>query len=131
MTTLTAFALIFDKAGKLLLCRRKKDRLWNLPGGHVEPKETPWDAVAREVREEISLKVDVLRLLGVYMIAKEDELVFSFVCAPRSKIPRPSGEIDAIDWFQLDRLPADIREHHDVVAKDALIPETVVMRVQR
>jgi ADP-ribose pyrophosphatase YjhB (NUDIX family) len=131
MTTLTAFALILDKAGKLLLCQRKKDKLWNLPGGHLEPKETPWDAVVREAREEISLQVEVLRLLGVYTIAKEDELVFSFVCAPRSKKPRPSREIDAIDWFQFDRLPADMREHHDVFAKDALIAETVVMRVQR
>ena len=130
MTTVTAFALIFDKAGRLLLCRRKKDGLWNLPGGHLEPKEPPWEAVVREVREEIALNVKVLRLLGIYFVGKDNELVLSYVCEPRSKTPRPNREIDAIDWFELDRLPAQMREHHDVRAKDALIRESVVMRTQ-
>lgn len=37
---------------------------WSLPGGRVEPGETPQHALAREIAEETGLTVDVGELVG-------------------------------------------------------------------
>ena len=55
-------AIIFDDAGRVLLIQRGKppsEGLWSVPGGKLEAKETLAQAVAREVREETGLVVEV------------------------------------------------------------------------
>ena len=37
---------------------------WEFPGGKVEPEENPRDALAREVREELGVNVEIGGLLG-------------------------------------------------------------------
>lgn len=45
------FALRSRATGRLLLLRRR-DGLWELPGGHAEAGETAWQTALRELREE-------------------------------------------------------------------------------
>jgi mutator protein MutT len=55
-------AVIFDRAGRVLLVKRAHEPLkghWSLPGGVVEAGETLAAAVTREVREETCLDVEV------------------------------------------------------------------------
>lgn len=54
--------------GKLLLEKRRDCDLWGLVGGGVKRRETPLDAIAREIYEELGLRVDKgqFRKLGVY-----------------------------------------------------------------
>ncbi len=52
--------------GRVLFCHRRDCDFWNLPGGGVESGEAPWQAVVREVREEVGLEVEVVRLAGLY-----------------------------------------------------------------
>ena len=55
-------AIIFDDAGRVLVIQRGKPPsagLWSVPGGKLEPGETLAQAVAREVREETGLVVEV------------------------------------------------------------------------
>ena len=42
---------------RLLVVREKIDKLWSLPGGWVDPNETPREAVEREVMEESGYEV--------------------------------------------------------------------------
>lgn len=54
--------------GKLLLEKRRDCDLWGLVGGGVKRQETPLDAIAREIHEELGLRVskDRFQKLGVY-----------------------------------------------------------------
>jgi len=47
---------------RVLLCHRRADRdwypnVWDLPGGHVTPGETPPRALVRELAEELGVEV--------------------------------------------------------------------------
>jgi 8-oxo-dGTP diphosphatase len=62
----SAGALIFDRAGRLLILKPTYKSGWTIPGGVVEADgETPWEACRREVREECGLDVRSGRLACV------------------------------------------------------------------
>ncbi len=62
----SAGALIFDRAGRLLILKPTYKSGWTIPGGVMEADgETPWDACRREVREECGLDVRTGRLACV------------------------------------------------------------------
>jgi 8-oxo-dGTP pyrophosphatase MutT (NUDIX family) len=48
-----------EGAVELLLVRTKGGNRWTFPKGHVEPGERPWEAAAREAREEAGVEGDV------------------------------------------------------------------------
>jgi 8-oxo-dGTP diphosphatase len=55
-------AFVFDPEGRVLVIQRATppgEGLWSVPGGKLEPNETLAQAVAREVREETGLVVEV------------------------------------------------------------------------
>ena len=61
-------AIVFDAAGRVLLVERGQPPAagqWSVPGGKLEPGERLADAVAREVREETGLIVEVGPLVEV------------------------------------------------------------------
>ena len=54
----SAGALIFDRAGRLLILKPTYKSGWTIPGGVMEADgETPWDACRREVLEECGVEV--------------------------------------------------------------------------
>jgi 8-oxo-dGTP diphosphatase len=62
----SAGALIFDQARRLLILKPTYKTGWTIPGGVMEADgETPWDACRREVREECGLEVRSGRLACV------------------------------------------------------------------
>ena len=56
-------AAVIEENGKVLIGRRKPGRhmggKWELPGGKIEPGETPQESLARELLEELAIKVRV------------------------------------------------------------------------
>jgi 8-oxo-dGTP diphosphatase len=62
----SAGALIFDRAGRLLILKPTYKTGWTIPGGVMEADgETPWEACRREVREECGLDVGRGRLAAM------------------------------------------------------------------
>src|SRR4051812_32842916 len=54
----SAGALFFDRAGRLLILKPTYKSGWTIPGGVMEANgETPWDACRREVTEECGLHI--------------------------------------------------------------------------
>ena len=126
-----AFAIIRDDKGKYLCSLRHDMNLWNLPGGGVEPFETPWNAVVREVEEETGLTVEVVRLQGVYAKKESDTLVFSFECAI------VSGELVLTDearrhcFFSIEELPPNFPpKQRERLIDFECCPTTVTMKTQ-
>ncbi len=60
-----AGVLITDPLGRLLLVKPNYHDLWAFPGGMIEAEEKPHEAAAREVAEELGLKLNVGMLLLV------------------------------------------------------------------
>jgi 8-oxo-dGTP diphosphatase len=54
--------VITDRRGRILLARRTRGRdlagFWEFPGGKVDPGETPPQALARELREELGIEAE-------------------------------------------------------------------------
>lgn len=57
---------IRDDGGRVLLARHVEGNQWLLPGGGVEPGETPADTAVREAWEETGLIVRLTGLVGVF-----------------------------------------------------------------
>jgi 8-oxo-dGTP diphosphatase len=62
---LIAHVLLRDAVGRVLLCETQFKADWELPGGIVEPYETPRQGAIREVTEELGIELPVGRLLVV------------------------------------------------------------------
>jgi len=70
---------------RLLIAKRSSgvhENIWEFPGGKVEPEETREQAVAREIREELELCVDIDRYLTTIQDNREDctLLVHAYLC---------------------------------------------------
>ena len=111
---LAVSAAIF-RDGKVLVVRRARKpalNLYTMPGGVVEAGETLTEAVAREVREETSLEIEVLTLAGHREAIMRDaqgrvERHFVIMCfAARwvSGEPHLNEELDDARWLA----PAEI-----------------------
>ncbi|MEV6371257.1 NUDIX hydrolase [Micromonospora musae] len=76
-----AGALFFNDDGHVLLVRPSYKQHWEIPGGFVEPGESPRAACLREVEEELGLKVVLGAMLIVDWAPAEhegDKLLFIF-----------------------------------------------------
>lgn len=62
----TATAYILHDHKVLLLYHRKMQK-WLPPGGHMEPNETPPEAVRREVLEETGLEIEFLTQENIWL----------------------------------------------------------------
>jgi 8-oxo-dGTP pyrophosphatase MutT (NUDIX family) len=60
-----AQGVLRDPDGRVMLCELTYKSEWDLPGGVVDPSESPAQCVVREVREELGIEVEVRALLAV------------------------------------------------------------------
>jgi len=121
-------ALIWDHEmnGRVLLVRHHPKTGWDpekwfTPGGVIEDGETPEEALAREVMEEVGLEIDILSLSMVnneVLINGDIEAstyFFQYEVKAEMGTPRPrAGEIREVRWF--DHLPKDMAFRDDYIA---------------
>lgn len=100
-----AGALFFDSGGRILLVKPTYKERWDIPGGYVEPNETPLEACRREVREELSLTPTLGSLLAVDWApsdAEGDKVLFVFDGGEigQDELAKVSLEHDEISEFR-------------------------------
>ena len=88
------------REGRVLLAVRADLRGWELPGGAPQPGESDAAALAREVREETGLAVEILRRVGDYRRSGfRPHLARVFACRVVGGAERPSPETPRLRWF--------------------------------
>ncbi len=97
---------VIVREGRVLLAVRRDLRGWELPGGHLQPGESPEAALLREIREETGHEVAIERHVGQYArTGFRPHMVSLFVCRITGGGLRPSYETPVLRWFEIDALP--------------------------
>ncbi len=110
--TVTVAATLFDDERRVLLLEHvfRADQGWGVPGGFIVKGEQPEEALRRELREEISIDIDEVKLLFTRTLVKLKQVEIYY----RARVvgePKPSSfEIKQAQWFTLDNLPASLSQ---------------------
>ena len=128
-------ALIRHGDGLVMVANRRRDGSidWTPPGGVIDAGEALLEGLAREVREETGLEVEVGRLVGVYSKPQKSEVVLTFEARLRGGAPAPSDEADLHQWFAPDALPAEnfLPKHRERVEDAVRRQQQAVVKDQR
>jgi ADP-ribose pyrophosphatase YjhB (NUDIX family) len=121
-----AVAAVFDDAGHVLIVEHvfRTDHPWGLPGGWISRGEAPADAVARELREELQLDIEVKELIAAARIPATrmanhpSHLGLAYYARLRGGRCAPSGEVLGMRWADPDSIAEDLApfQRHAVVA---------------
>ena len=120
-------AALVQCAGLIVLARGIgwPEKMFGLITGFLERDESPEEAVAREVKEELDLDATAVTLIGVYPFHRKHEVIMAFhveaageirlneelveyrLIEPAKLRPWESGTGLAVaDWLRTRRLPA-------------------------
>jgi 8-oxo-dGTP diphosphatase len=121
--------IIIEINGCIVLIERKNPpHGWALPGGFVDYGESLEDAARREAREETSLEIGDLRLLGCYSDPSRDarmHTISTVFMARGSGIPHAADDAANLALFTLKELPATLCfDHARILADYAGIVDT-------
>src|SRR4030095_14331631 len=97
---------------KILLVKERGDG-WTLPGGWVDPGESPSEAAVRETKEESGYDVSAVRLIAIYDRDRQEHppcpfhvYKLIFLCNLIGGSAKTSLETEAVGFFREDELPA-------------------------
>ncbi|MFJ4372090.1 NUDIX domain-containing protein [Pseudomonas japonica] len=99
-----AAALLIDPRGQTLLVRKRGTLAFMQPGGKIEADELPVTALARELFEELGLRIDVTQAcyLGNFSAPAANEPGFEVVCelfrVETAEAVVPAAEIEEAVW---------------------------------
>ena len=104
-----AVGVIFDSAHRILLSRRAEDAhqggLWEFPGGKVEAGESLFEALARELYEELHITIESSEPLIEVVHDYSDKAVFLDVHVVRAFKGEAQGkEGQPLAWVMPDEL---------------------------
>lgn len=79
--TVKGVIVLDDKVLLLKKVKESKDKLgfWELPGGGMEYDETPEEAMVREAYEETGLKVEVIKPISTFHVARKHKQIIGIV----------------------------------------------------
>lgn len=98
--------LFSNDRSQVVLILRRDVPVWVLPGGGVDPDESPEAAILREILEETGFHVKISRLAGVYTpINRLARYTHLYECSIIAGKPTLSSETKAVRFYSLNDLP--------------------------
>ena len=106
MRVIDKIAWIHLEGGRVLSTRSRGKSVWYIPGGKREAGETDLQTLAREIREELDVEVDVAHAApaGVFEAQAHghaEGVIVRMTCytAPYTGTLAPASEIEEIAWL--------------------------------
>lgn len=105
---LAASTAVF-RDGKVLIARRvAPPALWSLPGGRLEPGESPAQAAERELYEETGVKAEIVGPAGERDVTLTDKRgavvaryhIFAFAARWKAGEAAPGLEASEVEWVE-------------------------------
>jgi 8-oxo-dGTP diphosphatase len=126
---LVVAGLIVGSDGRVLISQRRPDQSlalgWELPGGKIEPGESPTVALQRELQEELGVIVEVGPIWEVlfHPYPDFDLLMLVYRCAlPPGQVPR-CVQVHDLAWC----VPAELARY-DILPADRPLIDRLVAR---
>lgn len=133
-----AVGAVVIKDREVLLVMRGKDpgyEQWSIPGGAIQVGETMEQAVVREIREEVGILIDPVRLVETLDRIVRDEqgsilyhyVLLDFLCLYRSGKIRPGSDAIKARWVK----EADLGRYALVGETEKVIRKGLEMAIRR
>jgi ADP-ribose pyrophosphatase YjhB (NUDIX family) len=111
---------------KILVCRHKERGYYFFPGGHLNFGESIKDALLREMREELNVRVKGIKFIGLVNNVYEEA-------------GKKHHEINLVFDTKVDKITEDSKENHidfflfdkDKFAKEKILPEALQKAILR
>lgn len=115
----SVYLIIRNNERKILLQRRQGTKLWcgflALPAGHIDENETPYEAVIREAKEELDIKININDIIDTFVVARKNKSLMPYYdiyfeiskYEGTIKINEPN-KCEEIVWCDINNLPEDM-----------------------
>ncbi len=125
-----SIAIILDEREESILLTKRLDvPIWVLPGGGIEPGETPEEAVIREVEEETGLIVTIVRKTAEYLPNNHlAAFTHVFICQILSGCIKNTNETAEAKFFPKEHLPLAIFPPHVLWIQESLANSKLIKR---
>jgi 8-oxo-dGTP diphosphatase len=110
---------VIVKDGRALVIRRRDNDHWEPPGGILEPGESIEEGLMREVLEETRIRVQPVRLTGVYKNMQRGIVALVFRCQIIEGQPEPTKEVSELKWMTPDEISNRLDEAYSCRVLDA------------
>jgi len=87
---------------------------WLLPAGRMKLGESPEEALKREMKEELSLEVDVVRELTEVIDPYTKDGLINFLCTQRTSNIVTSSELEEAKWFNTNEIRGIVNINRDL-----------------
>ncbi len=123
------YGIIFSENKKnVLLVQRRDLPVWVLPGGGLDPKETPAEGALREVEEETGYQVEIIRQIAKYLpVNSLTQKTYFFECRIIGGFATLNSEARNIRYFPVANLPSHLPPPFPLWIADALLEKQEIL----
>jgi 8-oxo-dGTP diphosphatase len=132
-STLLVVCAIIIKDGKYLIAQRPdssrgEPSKWEFPGGKVEFRENPKDALIREIQEELGIRIGNLRVFDVTSSVHPEGFRYQHIVMISYLADWEDGEISLIECKDARLVQLEELRSYDLIESDLEIVSELLVR---